>query len=308
MVAILRKELADYFTSIRVVILFILVFFVGAAGVFGANQGIRGANLPEEFIFLGLFTTSGNVIPSLVGLIALLVPIIGIALGFDAINSERSGGTLSRILSQPVFRDSVINGKFLAGIVTLSIMVTTILLLVSGFGLRMIGVPPSAEEIIRLFIYIFLTIIYGAFWMGLAVLFSVLFRRVATSLLTSIGIWLFFSIFIFLIVPAIANAIAPIADGSQAEMLRNAELNQMIMRVSPNNLFSEAAAALLLPMAVGSLGVITASQVAYMLPNPLSLGQSLLLIWPHLTGLVSLSAICFAISYVLFMRQEIRAT
>ncbi|MFQ6122261.1 MAG: ABC transporter permease [Dehalococcoidales bacterium] len=306
MAAIVRKELADYFTSIRFVILFILVLFASAAGLVAASQGIRGANLPEGFVFLGLFTTPGNVIPSLVTLVALLVPIIGIALGFDAINSERAGGTLSRILSQPIFRDSVINGKFLAGIVTLSIMVGTMLLLVSGYGLSMIGVPPTAEEVIRLFLYLFLTIIFGAFWMGLAILFSILLRRVAASLLFSLALWLFFSIFILLIAPAIANALVPTANGSEAEIIRNTEVQKMILRFSPNTLFSEATTALLLPKVVGSLGAITMSQIAYMLPNPLSLGQSILLIWPHLTSLVSLSAICFAISYVLFMRQEIR--
>ena len=306
--AILRKELADYFTSIRFIVLFILILFASAAGLVAASQGIRGANLPEGFVFLGLFTTSGSVVPSLVTLIILLVPIIGIALGFDAINSERTGGTLSRILSQPVFRDSLINGKFLAGVVALSIMVGTMLLLVSGYGLSMIGVPPTAEEIIRLFIYLFLTIIFGAFWMGLAILFSVLLRRIAASLLISLALWLFFSIFILLIAPAIANALVPTADGSEAEIIRNIELRQMLMRFSPNTLFSEATTALLLPVTVGSLGLITQSQAAYMLPNPLSLGQSLLLIWPHITSLVSLSAICFAISYVLFMKQEIRAT
>jgi ABC-2 type transport system permease protein len=306
--AILRKELADYFTSIRFIILFVLILFASAAGLVAASQGIRGANLPEGFVFLGLFTTSGNVIPSLVTLIILLVPIIGIALGFDAINSERTSGTLSRILSQPVFRDSLINGKFLAGVVALSIMVGTMLLLVSGYGLSMIGVPPTAEEIIRLFIYLFLTIIFGAFWMGLAILFSVLLRRIAASLLISLALWLFFSIFILLIAPAIANALVPTADGSEAEIIRNIELRQMLMRFSPNTLFSEATTALLLPVTVGSLGLITQSQAAYMLPNPLSLGQSLLLIWPHITSLISLSAICFAISYLLFMKQEIRAT
>ena len=307
--AILRKELADYFTSIRFIIFFLLVIGVSVAGLVAASQGIRGANLPEGFIFLGLFTSSGNVIPSLVSLIALLVPIIGIALGFDAINSERTGGTLSRILAQPIFRDSVINGKFLAGIVTLSIMVATMLLLVSGYGLRMIGVPPTAEEIIRLFIYLFLTIIYGGFWMGLAILFSILFRRVATSLLISLALWLFFGVFILMIAPAIANALAPVTQSStEAALIHNAELRQMLLRFSPNILFSEATTALLLPKVIGSLGVITLAQVAYMRPNPLNLGQSLLIIWPHLTSLVSLSAVCFAISYVLFMRQEIRAT
>jgi len=307
MTAILRKELADYFTSIRFVVLFILVLFASAAGLRAAAQGIRVANLPEGYVFLGLFTTPGDVIPSLTYLIALIVPIIGIALGFDAINSERTGGTLSRILAQPVFRDSVINGKFLAGVFTLSVMAGTMLLLVSGYGLTMIGVPPSAEEVIRLFIYLFLIIIYGAFWMGLAILFSVLFQRVAASLLTSLALWLFFSIFILLIAPAIANAIVPAANASADELVRNVELQQMITRISPNILFQEATTVLLLPV-VRSLGMVTQSQVAYMLPNPLSLGQSILLIWPHLTSLVSLSAICFAVSYVIFMRQEIRAT
>ncbi len=308
MITIIRKELADYFTSIRCLVLFILILFASAAGLFAAFQGIRGANLPEGFVFLGLFTTPGNVIPSLISLIALLVPIIGIALGFDAINSERSGGTLSRILSQPVYRDNVINGKFLAGIITLSIMIAATLLIVSGFGLRLIGVTPTSEEALRLFIYFIFTIIYGAFWMGLAMLFSVIFRRIATSLLTSIGIWLLFSIFILMIAPAIANTLVPTTNGTEAEIIRNAELQQMIMRISPNTLFSEATTALLLPVTVGSLGVITASQVAYMLPNPLSLGQSTILIWPQLTSLIALSAICFAVSYVVFMRQEIRAT
>ncbi|HET6477678.1 MAG TPA: ABC transporter permease, partial [Dehalococcoidales bacterium] len=248
-----------------------------------------------------------TVIPSLTYLVSLLIPIIGIALGFDAINSERAGGTLSRVLAQPVFRDSVINGKFLAGVVTLSIMVGTMLLLIAGYGLSMIGVPPTPEEIIRLFGYFVMTIIYGAFWMGLAILFSIVFHRVAASLLFSLALWMFFSIFILLIAPGIANVLVPTADGAQAELIRNAELQRMITRVSPNILFQEATTVLLVPL-VRSLGMVSQSQAAYMVPNPLSLGQSILLVWPHITSLISLSAVCFAVSYILFMRQEIRAT
>jgi ABC-2 type transport system permease protein len=307
MFAIVRKELADYVTSVRFVASFILVLLVSAAALWAASEGIRGANLPEGIVFLGLFTTSGTVVPSLTYLVSLLIPIIGIALGFDAINSERVGGTLSRVLAQPVFRDSVINGKFLAGVVTLAIMVAAMLLLIAGYGLSMIGVPPTAEEIIRLFLYFVLTVVYGAFWMGMAILFSVVFRRVAASLLFSLALWLFFSIFILLIAPGIANVLAPTADGAQAELIRNVELQRMITRVSPNILFQEATTVLLVPL-VRSLGIVSQSHAAYMVPNPLSLGQSILLVWPHITGLISLSAVCFAASYILFMRQEIRAT
>ena len=309
MFAIVRKELADYVTSIRFVASFFLVIVVAVTGLVAASQGIRAANLPEGIVFLGLFTTAGTTIPipSLSYLVSLLVPIIGIALGFDAINSERAGGTLSRVLAQPVFRDSVINGKFLAGLVTLFIMVGTMLMIVAGYGLAMIGVPPTAEEVIRLFLYFGLTLIYGAFWMGLAILFSIVFRRVAASLLFSLALWLFFSIFILLIAPGIANALVPTGDGAQAELIRNAQVQQMITRFSPNILFQEATTVLLVPL-VRSLGMVSVSQAAFMVPNPLSLGQSLLVVWPHITGLVSLSAVCFAASYILFMRQEIRAT
>ncbi len=313
MVAIIRKELADYFTSIRFFVFFILVLGFSAAGLYAAYQGVRSALLEtgavtgKGFVFLTLFTSSGEMIPALTFFMGLFVPIIGIALGFDAINSERSGGTLSRLLSQPVYRDSVINGKFLAGIVTLAIIVTTTLLLISGYGLRMIGVPPTAEEIIRLFIYLVITIIYGAFWMGLAILFSVVFRRIAASLLVSLVVWIFFFFFWMMIGPAIAGFVAPTTEGTAAVMIQNAEVQQMLLRISPSVLFQEAYTVLLLPVWKG-LGVITYSQAAYMVGNPIGLGQSLLTIWPHIAGLVSLSVICFAISYVIFMRQEIRAT
>lgn len=294
MITILRKELADYFTSIRCFILFLLVLLASAGGLYAAYQGIRGTVTETGFVFLRLFTTSGEAIPSLVSFITLFVPIIGIALGFDAINSERSSGTLNRVLSQPVYRDNVINGKFLAGIVTLAIMMAATMLIVSGFGLRMIGVPPTAEEIIRLFLYFVFIIIYGAFWMGLAILFSILFRRIAVSLLSSIAVWLFFGFFyINMIAPAIA---------------KTTEALLMLMRLSPNTLFDEATMVLLLPQWRG-VGLLTAGEaISYMLPNPLSLGQSILIVWPQLTSLIGLTVVCFAISYVVFMRQEIRAT
>jgi ABC-2 type transport system permease protein len=298
MITILRKELADYFTSIRCFILLILVLLASAGGLYAAYQGIRGATSETGFVFLKLFTTSGETIPSLVFFISFFIPIIGIAFGFDAINSERSSGTLNRVLSQPVYRDSVINGKFLAGMVTLSVMMLATLLIVSGYGLRMIGVPPSAEEIIRLFIYFVATVIYGAFWMGLAILFSVLFRSVAISLLPSLAVWIFFGNPIF----------NPYASFIVPAMAKSVETFLMLARLSPNILFNEATMVLLLPQSRG-LGLLTAGEeISYMLPNPLSLGQSMLVIWPQLTALIALAAVCFAVSYVVFMRQEIRAT
>ena len=313
---IFRKELADYFTSIRFLILVVLAILVSAATLYFDHQGIRGATT-TEFVFLRLFTTLPEGTPLLFSFVNLMglffIPWVGIALGFDAISGERSSGTLSRILSQPIFRDSVINAKFLAGLFVLSIMVGTIVLVISGYGLRLIGVAPSLEEIFRLFIFLFFAIVYGAFWMGLAILFSILSSKVANSLLTSVALWLFFGIFyIMVIAPAVANALAPAAEGTAEAFLRNYELQLALLRFSPNFLFLEASGVLLQPPLVGSLlgiiGIIASGLANYMIPNPLYLGQSLLLVWPHLTGLLGLTVICFAVSYVVFMRQEVRPT
>ena len=300
MVAIIRKELADYFTSVRFFVLFLLVLVAAGVGLYNAYSFIRqaleqsGAVTGSGFVFVTLFT-SGSGILSLPFFITLLVPIVGIALGFDAINSERSNGTLSRLLSQPVYRDSVINGKFIAGIITLTLMIATTLLLVSGYGIRMIGVPPTAEEIIRLFLYIVLIIIFGAFWMGLAMLFSVVSRRVAVSLLAPLAIWLILFLWSFM-GPIVVSSMSQTTGGQL-----------MLLRLSPIYLFTEATTVLLVPAYRLGFMTMTQADLSYVIPNPLSLGQSMITIWPHLVAMVSLSVICFAISYVLFMRQEIRA-
>ena len=43
-------------------------------------------------------------------------------------------------------------------------------------------------------------------------------------------------------------------------------------------------------------------------PNaPLPFAQSVLLVWPQITGLVAAVIVVFAITYVVFQRQEVRA-
>ena len=46
---------------------------------------------------------------------------MAIGLGFDLINSEHNRRTLSRILAQPIYRDALLFGKFLAGLLTIAI-------------------------------------------------------------------------------------------------------------------------------------------------------------------------------------------
>jgi ABC-2 type transport system permease protein len=312
LVTVWRKELADHFSSWRFAILFGVAILAGLYANYVASQSIRAAVTEggmAKFVFLRLFTASSGVLPSFVSLIGFVGPLVGLALGFDAINRERTGGTLSRVLSQPVFRDSVINGKFLAGLTTIAIILVAIAMVAGGAGLRMIGVTPSLEEVLRILVFLGISIIYVAFWMAIAILFSILFRSTATSALAAIAAWLFFAIFLFMVAGVAADTIAPLDPQPSAEMaLRHGEIQQMIMRLSPSTLFGEATSIILNPNR-STLGPLFLGDVLRMrmLLNPLPLSQSLLIVWPHLTALVALTVVCFAISYVAFLRQEIRA-
>jgi ABC-2 type transport system permease protein len=86
--------------------------------------------------------------------LSILVTILAIGVGFDSINGEYNRRTMSRILAQPIYRDALLFGKFLAGIATLSICLITLWLLVIGFGLIRLGIPPSGEELGRLLIFL----------------------------------------------------------------------------------------------------------------------------------------------------------
>jgi ABC-2 type transport system permease protein len=304
-----RKELADHLNSKRFSIIAGLVFLTGLASIYAAAMGIRAAVAQQEadFVFLRLFTSGGNSLPPFVSFVSLLGPLIGLSLGFDAINGERSRRTLSRLLAQPIFRDAVINGKFLAGVTILGIMLLSLAVLVSGLGLVMIGIPPTGEELVRILVFFFLTTVYMALWLALGILFSVLFRQAATSALAGIATWLFFAVFTSLLAGLVANALFPVMDQNDfATALRNQNVELFLSRLSPSVLYNEAMVAILNPN-LRALGPVLLGQIQGAIPGPLPLGQSLLLIWPHLTGLVAATLLCFAASYALFMRQEIRA-
>ncbi|MBM2831612.1 MAG: type transporter [Dehalococcoidia bacterium] len=310
--AVFWKEIAEYFSSRRFLILLALIYLSGGWAIYNAANFIRSEVSASSSVFLLLFTASGpqGVPPSFVFFLALFVPIIGIAFGFDAINSERASGTLSRVLSQPIYRDSVVNGKFLAGLFTIATLLASILLLVSGVGLRMIGVAPELEEIARLATFFLVTVLYAGFWLALAILLSLLFSRPATSALAAIAIWLFFTFFIGMIAQAVAGVLVPVDQFStEAEQMQYVDTAQFITRFSPATLFSEAMAGLLTPSlrALG-MGTLLSQPPAGMLPNPLIFSQSFLLVWPQILSILVLTIICFALAYIKFMREEIRAT
>ncbi|MGH7930939.1 MAG: ABC transporter permease [Candidatus Binatia bacterium] len=302
------KELADHFSSRRFMILLIIVLLFGLWGSYSTGQAIRENSelVPPQFAFLLLVTSSGESIFSLATLLGFFGPLVGITLGFDSISGEYARGTLSRVLSQPIYRDSLINGKFFAGLVTIAVLWSSILLLVIGLGITLLGFPPNTEELWRMLIFTVVGIFYVGFWLALAMLFSLLFQKTVTAALASMAVWLFMLLFIPVLTLAIANIAVPDATTPEA-ISRQIDIANLVGRISPSTLFQESVQILLNPSTGRTFGGVLPGQAEGILATPLALGQSMALIWPHITTLFGLVAVCFGISYIIFMRAEIRA-
>ena len=158
--------------------------------------------------------------------------------------------TLSRILAQPIYRDALLLGKFLAGLATISISLVTLWLLVVGFGLIRLGIPPSGEELGRMLMFLLITIAYAGVWLALAMLFSIVFRSTATAALVALGLWLFLS----LLWPALAQVLGEAISPSDIRFAMlglptpdTVAWQQGLARVSPGTLYGEAVVAMLSP-------------------------------------------------------------
>jgi ABC-2 type transport system permease protein len=307
---LVNKEISDHVRSWRFIILLAIIAFACMGSVYTALTNIAGSvknSDPEDtFFFLKLFTVSDGTLPSFFVFISFLGPLLGISMGFDAINSEHNRGTLSRILSQPIHRDYVINAKFTAALTVISVMFFSLCFLVMGTGIIMTGIAPTSEEFMRIILFVILSIFYVSFWLNLSILFSVRFRQPATSALSGIAIWLFFTVFYTIIVNLIAKAMVPSETASTQQYLHYNEFILALLRIVPSQMFSDATTTLLMPT-VRSLSPLTMEQIYGTIPSPLPLGQSLLLVWPQVTGLIASTILCFVLSYLSFMKREIRS-
>jgi ABC-2 type transport system permease protein len=218
----------------------------------------------------------------------------------------------------------VINGKFIAGLGVIALTLAAMITLVTGFGMLRLGIVPDISEIVRLVLWLALTVLYVGLWLAFAVLLSVILRRAASAALIGFGTWLAIVIFGSLVITLAANLIAPqpasintLAD--QQQDLNARQTQQLITRLSPATLYVEATSALLMPVdpvtAQGGAANYNARSIDELIqaadtrriPSLLSIDQSLLLIWPHVVVLVAMTVALFAAAYVAFMRQEIRA-
>jgi ABC-2 type transport system permease protein len=313
---IAAKELADHLESIRFIVLLLVVGVAAVVPMYFTSTAISSSApqlAGQPALFLWLFARGSQDVNGIttVAFAAMFVPLVGIAFGFDAINSERSQGTLSRLLAQPIHRDDVVNGKFAAGLGVIALMLTALVTLITALGIVRLGIIPSPEELARVIAWLLATILYAGFWLAFALLLSVVIRGAASAALVGFGSWLGLILFGAFLLPILANTLfPPNLQGTANDYFASTTAQQLFLRISPATLYQDIVTALMNPgaksiLGVGNLGQYVSAQEQ--VPSLLTLDQSILLVWPQIVAMVALTVVTFALAYVVFLRQEVRA-
>jgi ABC-2 type transport system permease protein len=127
--------------------------------------------------------------------IAQILPIVLILLTYDLVAAERESGVLSLSLAQPVSFQRLLFFKALPGAV-----------LVLGTTVGLIGIAGIAARapVARIVVWLGATVLYGSFWLALALVVNTTRASASSAAATLIGTWLVLNV----LVPTAATSIA----------------------------------------------------------------------------------------------------
>jgi ABC-2 type transport system permease protein len=257
-----NKEFADHLLSIRFFVLLAILGLAVGIPFFLASEQIRSlasqTSGADNTLFLALFLLGPQDVSifqldvTIQSFVSLAAPLLGLAFAFDAVNGERAQGTLPRLLSQPIYRDDVINGKFAAGLAIIAMVLAIVVALVAAFGMFRLGIVPSPEEVLRILVWMVVTIVYVGVWLAFGLLLSVVMRRAATSALVGFGIWFVVAAFGRFLVGLVLAFLVPVSNALTEENLAAIQTRTFFLRLLPNTLYDEASRVLLNPTATYS--------------------------------------------------------
>ncbi|MBU4077547.1 MAG: ABC transporter permease [Euryarchaeota archaeon] len=291
-IAIAQKEFADNIFS--PVFLVLLITFTLIIFSFSYMNGLEA----------GRFTKGSTLLMAGFSGVAMIIgffsPLIGIALGFDAIVREQKSGSLNVLLTHPVFRDNIIIGKFLGAMITLALVLGISTVVSISSLLLLLGGTVSGIELSRLFLFIGVTFFYSLIFLGISVLLSTVVKEAADSLVYNVVIWLG----LVAVFGAITAGLAIIFTGQPIRIGSTSfELALNLAKVSPLYHYAEAIAG---QGYVGWEGIgFEPSAIKGILDTRFTLVQWFSEFWMNLTVLIATPIILLITAFIAFLRKDI---
>ncbi len=218
------KEFRDYLTSKRFLLLFgllgLLTIIGAIAGIGDYNSALDNynSNLARATAAVGGLRFNVNM-PSILLIfnaygtyIASFGMLLAVSMGFDLISREREEGTLKILLTHPVFRDQVINGKIIgAGAMILVVLLATFLAMVAI--MLFFGIVPAGDDIVRLATFFGAVLLFLLAFLAIAVMASTVAKSSSMAMLIAIAI-----VLVGMVVPNVSSTIADTVLGEAPQM------------------------------------------------------------------------------------------
>jgi ABC-2 type transport system permease protein len=244
-----------------------------------------------------------TIIHELIPQINVLGALVVVAYGFNAINKERTEGSLKVMLSYPIYRDKIILGKLIAGLLVISLVTVVSLTVALEIYLYTTNLVFTLDQYLRFAAFVLLSILLLSGYLGLSMLFSITFSDQKISLL---AMFLLIGVFNSQSFSSYGRILSNIIFGSepnpdvpyfplnpQAFIFRN-----FISNLSPSYSYEMTASFLQhhsIRVFVGDAYVFIPSNVWSIIKNQLN----------SIVVLVIIPILTFAASYVLFTRRDI---
>jgi len=282
-----------------------------AVGTLTIQSGQGGMGRPGNFTappvqVFGSAQSLSSSLESMISNFSLVGGILAIAISFDTINNERQRGSLKTLLSYPIYRDSIVYGKYLGGL--LAVTMVSVVTFLGGMGLfiSVTGIEMSMDTMIRLSMFFIVSLVYMAVFLAVGLLLSIVLPSPSTSLLASVIVWLASIQLIPNIGYAIGQILYPVRmtfiEAGRPSFTQQTGFNSLrtiISSFSPSTAYENI---------VNS--VLTTSSLEFTSGAPtitsISVMDALMTSLPSLIYFMGILVAIFAAAYVIFMRQEIR--
>jgi len=158
-----HKEFFDHITSRKFILIFSIFLVIAIIGMIGGIAQYQKdlktytdqRSATSSSIVTGYMSDRPSVMTvfaTIATYLSFLGAILGIAMGFDLVTKEKESKSLKILLSHPIYRDEVINGKALGGVAAL-FLALAIALSLSLATLLIYGIVPDGGELVLIAVF-----------------------------------------------------------------------------------------------------------------------------------------------------------
>nr|EGQ40490.1 MAG: hypothetical protein J07AB56_12190 [Candidatus Nanosalinarum sp. J07AB56] len=224
--AVARREVNEMLSSRKFAGVFVVFLLLTLLSVWVSKDISR---FTDEVILIEVFQ------PLVRFNLPLAAAVLGVAISYNSVARERESGTLELLLSYPVYRDEVVNGKLIANLFLVSVALFFAMGAALGLGMQLTGLPLTGSTLLRLGLAWVGTVVYTGLFAAVGTMFSTLLSTSWRSLAAS-ALVLLACVSAPLTSGIIANAVYPMDGSSDASADREEKRTQLrttLNRVSP---------------------------------------------------------------------------